>query len=74
MFNFDFLEKGLAIVPPPHSMLRILYYIPVNMPLGTESLDNMRVAIVFLPVCDAINFAINCIFLIKTKPKSQDKN
>ena len=66
MFNFDFLEKSLAIVPPPHSMLRILYYIPVTMPLRTETLDNIRVAIVFLPGCDVINFAINCIFLIKT--------
>ena len=77
MFNFIFLEKGLGIVSPAHFVhdfsrknFLTLYYLNLpNLifwsPLLLEILDNMWNVIVYFPGCDAINFEINLIFLIK---------
>ena len=87
MINFDFLEKVLGIVSPPHcvwffkKMFFMLY--SINWPnfnvwlhLHHEILGNMCIANVCFPGCDLINFEINLIFLIKlfsSWPKSWDK-
>ena len=77
MLNFDFSEKGLGLVFPPHfvydflsKMFLMLYSISwpnftVWLPLLREILHNMCIAIVCFPGCDFINFEINLIFLIK---------
>ena len=77
MLNFDFLEKGLEIVSPPHSvydfsrkMFLMLYSINcpkfiVWLPLLLEILGNMCISIVSFPGCDVICFVNNLIFLIK---------
>ena len=77
MLNFDFLEKGLRIVTPPHfvcdfsrKMCLMLYSFNwpnfiVWMPLLLEILVNMCTAIVCLPGCGVIKFEINLIFLIE---------
>ena len=77
MLNFDFLEKGLGIVSPPHfekdfsrKMVLMLYSIDwpnfiVWLPLLLEILGNMCIAIVCYPGCDVMDFEINLIFLIK---------
>ena len=69
MLNFDFLERDLGIVSPP----RFVYYFYVFnllnvidwLSLLLEILGNMCIAIVCFSSCDAINFEINLIFLIK---------
>ena len=78
MVKFEFWEKGLGIVSPPHfmeeffkkKMIPMLYFI--NWPnfivwflLRFEILGNICIAIVCLPCCDIINFEINLVFLIK---------
>ena len=77
MLYFDFVEKGLWIVPPlnfvydfSRKMFFMLHYI--NWPnfvvwftLLLEILGNMCIAIVCFPICDVINFEINLIFVIK---------
>ena len=77
MLNFDFLEKGLEVVSPPHfvydfsrKMFLMLYSINcpnfiVSIPLHLEMLDNMCIAIVCFPGCDFKNFEIKFIFLMK---------
>ena len=77
MPNFDFLEKDLGLVFPPHfvydfssKMFLMLYSINrpnfvVCLPLLFEILDNMCIAIAYFPGCDVINLKINLIFLIK---------
>ena len=77
MLIISFLEKGLGIVSPPHSvydfqrkMFFILYYINcpnfiVWLPLLFEILDDMCVANVCFPGCDVINFEISLILLFK---------
>ena len=75
MFNFDFLEKVLGIVHPPHFVYGfqenfISYYtlltdqllLPV---LLLEKLVNMYTTVVSQPGCDVINFEINLFFRIK---------
>ena len=74
---FDFLEKGLGIVPLPHFMHDFLRknFLMLNsinwpnfivwLPFLRETLGNMCVAIVCFPDCDVINFEINLIHLIK---------
>ena len=75
--QFSFLEKSLAIVPPPQfgcdfsrKMLLMLYSINlptliVWLPLVFEILCNICVAIVFFPCCYVLNFKMNLIFPVK---------
>ena len=77
MLNFNFLEKALEIVYPPHfvhdfstKMFLMLYSINWPnfndwLPLLLEILVNMCIAIVCYPGCDVIKFKINLVFLIK---------
>ena len=77
MLNFDFLEKSLGLVSPPHfeydfsrKIFLILYSInwpnfTVLLSLLLEILGNMCIAIVCFPGCDVMNFEIILIFLIK---------
>ena len=77
MPNFGFLEKSLGIISLPHfvydfskKMFLMLYSINwpnfiAWLPLLLEILVNMCIAIVCWPGCDAIDFKINLIFLIK---------
>ena len=53
MLNLDYLDKGLGIVSPAHSvyhfstkMFLMLYYFIVWLPLLLEILDNLCIAIV----------------------------
>ena len=76
MVNFDFLEKGLGIVSPPHlvchfpkKMFLMLYFINwsnfiVWLLLLLEIFGNMCMVIVCFPGCDVMNFEINLILLI----------
>ena len=71
MLNFNFPEKGLGLVSPPHfvydfsrKMFLKLYSISwpnfiVGLPLLLEILGNMRITIVCWPGCDVIKFKIN---------------
>ena len=77
MLIFDFLEKGLGLVSPPHltydfsrkmfPMLHSIYWpnFIVWLPLFLEILDNICIVIVCFSGCDAINFEINLIFPIR---------
>ena len=75
MLNFDFLEKGLAIVSVPYfvydfsrKMFLMLYNWPniiAWLPLLLEILVNISIANVYESGCDVIDFEINLIFLIK---------
>ena len=77
MTNFDFLDKGLGIVAPPHfvydfsaKILFVLYSINspnfiVWFPLLLEIFDNICIAVVCYPGYDVIDFEINLIFLIE---------
>ena len=77
MPNFDFLDKGLGIVPPAHlvydfstKMFLMLYSLNrpnliAWLPLLLEILGNMCIAIVSYPGCDVIDFEINLMFLIE---------
>ena len=74
MINFDFLEKGLVIVSPPHfafGFSKKYFLISINWPnfifwlsLLLEILGNMCIAIVRFLTCDVIYFELNHIFLI----------
>ena len=78
MFNFDFLEKRLGIVSPPHLVYdfsRKMFFMLDSMnwpnfiawlPIFLEILVNMCIAIVRLPGFDIISYEINRIFLIKS--------
>ena len=82
MLNFDFLEKDLRIVSPPHfvydfSRKMFLILNPMNgpnfivwFPFLFEVLDNMYIAIVCFPGCDVMNFEIKP-FLYMTKKSIQ---
>ena len=71
MFNFNFLEKGLGIASRAYfvfdfSRKYFLKLCSINwpnfivwLPLLLELLVNMRIAIVFFPCCDVINFEIH---------------
>ena len=77
MLNFNFSEKGLRLVSPPHfvydfsrKMFLMLHSINwpnfiVWLPLLLEILGIMFIAIVCFPGCDVIDFEINLIFQIK---------
>ena len=77
ILNFDFLGKSPVIVSQPHSvydfskkmflMLNSINWpnFMVWLPLRLEILGKMCIAIVCFPGCDAINFEMNLIFLIK---------
>ena len=77
MLNFDFSEKSLWIVSPPHCMsdfsrkrFLMLYFTKwsnfiVWLPLHFNILGNMCIAAVFYPDSDVIKFEINFIFIIK---------
>ena len=77
MLNFNFSDKCLGLVPPPHfvydfsrKMFLILHSISwpnfiIWLYLLLEILDNMSITIVYYPGCDAIKFEINRIILIK---------
>ena len=77
MVNFNFLEKGLETISPPHfvhdfarKMFLMLYSIKwsnfiVWLSLLLEILGNMCIAIAYFPDCDVINFENSPIFLIK---------
>ena len=77
MLNFDFLEKGLGIVSPPHfvydfsrKIFLMLYSINRTnfiawLPLLHEILVNMCIAVVSFQSCDVINFEISLVFLTK---------
>ena len=77
MLNFNFSEKGLRLVSPPHfvydfsrKMFLMLHSINwpnffVWLPLLLEILCSMCITIVCLPGCDVIKFEISLIFLIK---------
>ena len=86
MFKFDFLEKGLGLVFPPHfvydfsgRMFLMLYFANwlhfiAWLPLILEILGNICMAILCFPGLDVTNFEINLIFLIKPffyMPKGQ---
>ena len=75
--NFNFSEKGLRLVSPPHfvydfsrKMFLMLHSINwpnlfVWLPLLLEILCSMCITIVCLPGCDVIKFEISLIFFIK---------
>ena len=74
MLNFDFSEKGLGIVSPPHfvygfsrNMFQEKCYIPLTDQISLSDflyvLDNMCIAIVCFPGCDVIDYEINLVFL-----------
>ena len=77
ILNFDFLKKGLGIVSPTHFVFdfsRKIFFMlySINWPNSTvwlllllEILVNMCIAILCFVGCDAINFEINLIFLIR---------
>ena len=77
MLDFDFLDKGLGLVSPAHSvydfstkMCLMLYSINwpnfvAWLPSLLEILGNMCIAIVCYPGCDVMDFEINLIFLIE---------
>ena len=77
MLDFNFSEKGLRLVSPPHfvddfprKMLLVLHSINwpnfiVWLPLLLEILGNMCITIVCWPGCDVIKFEIDLIFLMK---------
>ena len=77
MINFDFLEKGLGIVSPPHfvydfsrKMFLMLYSINRTnfiawLTLLHEILVNMCIAVVSFQSCGVINLEISLVFLIK---------
>ena len=89
MLNFDFFKKGLGIVFPTYfvhnfSRKMFLKLCSINwpnfiawFPLFLEMLVNISIAIACWPDCDAIDFEINLIFLIKpfsyTTKKSRQK-
>ena len=71
MLNFDFLEKGLGIVSPPHfvydfsrKMFLMLYSIWPNFIVWLP-LFLRYIAVVCFPGCDFINFEFNLNFPIK---------
>ena len=88
ILNFDFLEKDLGIVSPPHFVYNFgtkvfLMLYSINLPnfivqlsLLLEILGNMCIAIVCKPGYDVINFEINRIlikpFLYMTKKSRQN--
>ena len=89
ILNFNFSEKGLGLVSPPHfvyyfSRKMFLKLHPINwpnfivwLPLLLQILGNKCITIVCYPGCDVIKFEINPIFLTRifaTWPKSHDKN
>ena len=77
ILNFSFLEKGLEIVSPPHfayDFIRKVFLISYSinwpnfivwLPLISEILGNVYIAIVYFLGCDVITFEINFIFLLK---------
>ena len=77
MLNFNFSEKSLGLVSPPHfvydfSRKLFLMLHSINwpnfifwLPLLLEILDNMFITIICYPGCDVKKFEINIIFLIK---------
>ena len=77
MLNFDFLEKGLGIVSPPHlvcgfsrKVVILLYFINwlnfiVWLSLLVEIFGEICISIVCFSSCDVMNFEINLIFLVK---------
>ena len=77
MLNFDFLDKGLAIVSPAHFVYDLstkvfLMLYSINWPIFIAwlflllgILGNMCIAIVCYPGCDVMDFEINLIFLIE---------
>ena len=81
--NFDFLEKRLRIVSPPHfvhyfsrKMFFMLYLTDCLYFLRYWWYCNMCIAFVCFSGCDVVNFEINLIFLVKlfsTSPKNQNK-
>ena len=86
MVNFDFLEKGLWIVFPPHFVYEFcnrpnfIIWLRVSLSdLLFEILGNMSIAIIFFQGCDVMNFEINFIFPAKLffymtkKPKQKFK-
>ena len=76
MLNFDFLEKGLGIVPPPLYSINWPNSI-VSLPLLLDILGNMCIAIVCFSGFDVINFEINLYFYssgFSTWPKIKNKN
>ena len=73
-WHFDHDTLILGVVSLPHfvddfsrKMFLMLYSVnwPNSLPLLLEILLNMRIAIVYEPGSDVINFEINLIFLIK---------
>ena len=76
MLYFDFLEKVLGLVFPPHfvhdfarKMILMLYSLNwpqfiARLPLLLEILSNICIAIVCFLGFDVIHFGINFIFLI----------
>ena len=78
MLNFNFWEKGLGLVSPPHSAYdfsRKMFFMlpPINWPnfivrlrLLLEILCNMCITIVCQRGCDVIKFESNLIFRIKS--------
>ena len=77
MLHFDYLEKDLGTLFPPHfvynfsrKVFLMLYSINwlnfiVWLALILEMLGNMCITIFCFPGCDVINFEINFVFLIK---------
>ena len=77
MLIFNFPEKDLGLVSPPHlvhdfsrKILLMSYSINwpnfiVSLPLLLEIFGNMCITIVCLPDCDVMRFEITLIILIK---------
>ena len=77
IINFNFSEKGLGLVSPPHfvhdfSRKMFLMLLSINrpnfivwLPLLLEILGNMFITIACWPDCDVIKFEIKLITLIK---------
>ena len=70
MLIFDFSEKGMRIVCPPHLVhdfsrkMFLMLYFTVWLPFFLEKLGKIYIAIVCFRGCGIPNFRINLIFLI----------
>ena len=86
MVNFDFLEKSLWIVFPPHFVYKFcncpnfIIWLRVSLfDLLFEILGNMCIAIICFQGCDVMNFEINLtfpaelFFYMTKKPKQKFK-
>ena len=83
MHNFEFLDKGLRIVSPPHYICVLqkkcfsCYILWIDFIVWLlKILDNICVAILCFPICDVINLNLTvlsnqAVFLYEQKVKTK---